>query len=63
VSSALRKSATVDEQSHLFRGVAYLKTGAPLFRWGREWAGPVAQGDVHKQNFAAIPPKLSSPTR
>lgn len=34
VSSALQKSATVDEQSHLFRGAAYLKTGATHFLLG-----------------------------
>jgi 4-amino-4-deoxy-L-arabinose transferase-like glycosyltransferase len=34
VSSALRKSATVDEQSHLFRGAAYLETGATHFLLG-----------------------------
>ena len=34
VSSALRKSATVDEQSHLFRGVAYLQEGATHFLLG-----------------------------
>ena len=34
VSSALRKSATVDEQSHLFRGVAYLRGGATQFLLG-----------------------------
>ncbi len=39
VSSALRKSATVDEQSHLFRGVAYLKTGATQFLLGHPILG------------------------
>lgn len=34
VSSAIRKSPTVDEQSHLFRGVAYLKTGSTHFLLG-----------------------------
>lgn len=34
VSSALQKSATVDEQSHLFRGVAYLREGATHFLLG-----------------------------
>ncbi|MCP4421548.1 MAG: phospholipid carrier-dependent glycosyltransferase [Chloroflexi bacterium] len=34
VSSALHKSATVDEQSHLFRGVAYLEEGATHFLLG-----------------------------
>jgi hypothetical protein len=34
VSSALRKSGTVDEQSHLFRGVAYLQEGANHFLLG-----------------------------
>lgn len=34
VNSALQKSPTVDEQGHLFRGVAYLKTGATHFLWG-----------------------------
>ncbi|MCA9957611.1 MAG: hypothetical protein KC443_01170, partial [Anaerolineales bacterium] len=34
LSSAVQKSATVDEQSHLFRGVAYLKTGATHFLLG-----------------------------
>ncbi len=34
VSSALQKSATVDEQSHLFRGVAYLQEGATHFLLG-----------------------------
>ncbi|WP_420631971.1 phospholipid carrier-dependent glycosyltransferase [Candidatus Leptofilum sp.] len=33
-SSALQKSATVDEQSHLFRGVAYLREGATHFLLG-----------------------------
>jgi len=39
VSSALRKSATVDEQSHLFRGVAYLKSGATQFLLGHPILG------------------------
>ena len=34
VSSATQKSPTVDEQGHLFRGVAYVKTGATHFLWG-----------------------------
>jgi hypothetical protein len=34
VTSAGQKSATVDEQSHLFRGAAYLKTGATHFLLG-----------------------------
>ena len=34
VSSSLQKSATVDEQSHLFRGTAYLKANATHFLWG-----------------------------
>jgi hypothetical protein len=34
VSSVLQKSATVDEQSHLFRGVAYLQEGATHFLLG-----------------------------
>jgi 4-amino-4-deoxy-L-arabinose transferase-like glycosyltransferase len=34
VNSAGQKSPTVDEPSHLFRGVAYLKTGATHFLWG-----------------------------
>ncbi len=34
LSSSTDKSATVDEQSHLFRGVAYLKTGATHFLLG-----------------------------
>ncbi|MEZ4641268.1 MAG: phospholipid carrier-dependent glycosyltransferase [Chloroflexota bacterium] len=34
LSSAVQKSATVDEQSHLFRGVAYLKSGATHFLLG-----------------------------
>lgn len=34
VSSMVQHSPTVDEQSHLFRGIAYLKTGATHFLWG-----------------------------
>lgn len=34
VNSIVQKSPTVDEQSHLFRGVAYLETGATHFLWG-----------------------------
>ena len=34
MSSALRKSSMVDEQSHLFRGVAYLQEGATHFLLG-----------------------------
>lgn len=34
ISSALHKSATVDEQSHLFRGTAYLQAGATHFLLG-----------------------------
>lgn len=34
ISSALQKSATVDEQSHLFRGVAYLREGDTHFLLG-----------------------------
>jgi 4-amino-4-deoxy-L-arabinose transferase-like glycosyltransferase len=40
-SSAIRKSATVDEQSHLFRGAAYLKTGATHFLLGHPLLGSV----------------------
>lgn len=43
-SSAVRKSATPDEQSHLFRGVAYLKTGATHFRLGHPILGGVLTG-------------------
>lgn len=39
VSSALQKSATVDEQSHLFRGVAYLEAGATHFLLGHPLLG------------------------
>ena len=39
VSSASQKSATVDEQSHLFRGAAYLKTGATHFLLGHPLLG------------------------
>lgn len=39
VSSAVRKSATVDEQSHLFRGVAYVKEGATHFLLGHPLLG------------------------
>ncbi len=38
-SSALRKSATVDEQSHLFRGAAYLEEGATHFLLGHPLLG------------------------
>ena len=41
MSSVVRKSPTVDEQSHLFRGVAYLKTGATHFRLGHPILGGV----------------------
>ena len=34
VSSLRHKSATVDEQSHLFRGVAYVQANATHFLWG-----------------------------
>lgn len=43
-SSAVRKSPTADEQSHLFRGVAYLKTGATHFRLGHPILGGVLTG-------------------
>ncbi|MBP6470928.1 MAG: phospholipid carrier-dependent glycosyltransferase [Chloroflexi bacterium] len=33
-TSVSQKSMTVDEQGHLFRGVAYVKTGATQFLWG-----------------------------
>lgn len=39
LSSAVRKSATVDEQSHLFRGVAYLRDGATHFLLGHPLLG------------------------
>ncbi|MBE2197093.1 MAG: hypothetical protein IAE79_00690, partial [Anaerolinea sp.] len=39
VSSAIRKSATVDEQSHLLRGVAYVQTGATHFLLGHPLLG------------------------
>lgn len=39
LSSATRKSATVDEQSHLFRGVAYLREGATHFLLGHPLLG------------------------
>ncbi len=41
VSSALQKSATVDEQSHLFRGVAYLREGAVHFLLGHPLGGSI----------------------
>ena len=41
ISSAMLKSPTVDEQSHLFRGIAYLKTGADHFRLGHPILGGV----------------------
>ncbi|MFO7680023.1 MAG: phospholipid carrier-dependent glycosyltransferase [Chloroflexota bacterium] len=34
LTSVSQKSLTVDEQGHLFRGAAYLKTGAVHFLWG-----------------------------
>lgn len=34
LTSVSQKSMTVDEQGHLFRGVAYIKTGATHFLWG-----------------------------
>jgi hypothetical protein len=34
LTSVSQKSLTVDEQGHLFRGVAYVKTGATHFLWG-----------------------------
>ena len=46
VSSAVEKSATVDEQSHLFRGVAYIRTGATHFLLGH----PILGG-----TFSALP--------
>ena len=39
LSSAVQKSATVDEQSHLFRGYAYFKTGATQFLLGHPILG------------------------
>lgn len=33
-TSVSQKSLTVDEQGHLFRGIAYVKTGATHFLWG-----------------------------
>ncbi|MEZ4590121.1 MAG: phospholipid carrier-dependent glycosyltransferase [Chloroflexota bacterium] len=34
LTSVSQKSMTVDEQGHLFRGTAYVKTGAAHFLWG-----------------------------
>jgi hypothetical protein len=34
LTSVSQKSLTVDEQGHLFRGIAYVKTGAVHFLWG-----------------------------
>ncbi len=34
LTSVSQKSMTVDEQGHLFRGIAYVKTGATHFLWG-----------------------------
>ncbi|MBK8899861.1 MAG: phospholipid carrier-dependent glycosyltransferase [Anaerolineaceae bacterium] len=34
LTSVSQKSLTVDEQGHLFRGTAYVKTGATHFLWG-----------------------------
>lgn len=34
LTSVSQKSMTVDEQGHLFRGIAYIKTGAAHFLWG-----------------------------
>lgn len=33
-TSVSQKSMTVDEQGHLFRGIAYVRTGAAHFLWG-----------------------------
>ena len=56
LSSANRKSPTVDEQSHLFRGVAYLQEGATHFLLGHPLGASI---------WAAIPvltePDLSLP--
>jgi hypothetical protein len=41
LGSAGRKSATVDEQSHLFRGVAYLLEGATHFLLGHPLGGSI----------------------
>ncbi len=41
LSSAVRKSPTVDEQSHLFRGAAYLKTGSAHFYLGHPLLGSI----------------------
>ena len=40
-SSILQKSATVDEQSHLFRGAAYLEEGATHFLLGHPLLGSI----------------------
>ncbi|HSH03576.1 MAG TPA: phospholipid carrier-dependent glycosyltransferase, partial [Anaerolineae bacterium] len=57
VSSMAQKSATVDEQSHLFRGAAYLKAGATHFLLGHPMLGSM---------IAALPlltePDLQLPT-
>ncbi|MCB8976443.1 MAG: phospholipid carrier-dependent glycosyltransferase [Ardenticatenaceae bacterium] len=34
ITSVSQKSMTVDEQGHLFRGIAYVRTGATHFLWG-----------------------------
>jgi len=39
--SVVQKSVTVDEQSHLFRGVAYIKTGATHFLLGHPLLGSI----------------------
>ncbi len=57
VASALQKSSTVDEQSHLFRGAAYLKANATHFLLGHP---------IGNSALAALPlltePDLQLPT-
>ncbi len=57
IGSALQKSATVDEQSHLFRGAAYLKANATHFLLGHP---------IGNSALAALPvltePELRLPT-
>ena len=52
VSTIVQESATIDEQSHLFRGVAYLQTGATQFLLGHP---------IGNSALAAILPVLTEP--
>lgn len=59
LGSSRHHSLTVDELGHLFRGVAYLRTGATHFRWGHPlFAGTLTALPLLTEPDLQLPPGL-----